>query len=510
MRKLLITMAALIAAAGLLLAGCENPAGDGGNTSFTVTFAANGGSPEPENQTAARGGTVEEPPAMTRPGHTFDGWYRDAEFTSAWDFAADTVSAGTTLYAKWTQFFRFTVQTTAANEQFCIPVSGYLNGDNTEKTYNWNIDWGDGAAREAASGGSAANSPGIGHAYAVAGTYQITITPAGPPDAWLGAFGFSYNDLGANSQANKNRLVSVDSPIHPLMTRTRAQISGNTAPDYEWAYTFYQCQNPAFTMGPDFGFSPEWDGVTTAGDGFASAMFYRCSGNAFTMNSVFNLPQGVTTTGDGFAGDMFRWCYGAAFTMNSGFNLPQGITTTGDNFAWTMLYGCSGDAFTMNSVFNLPQGITAAGDGFAGAMFRECSGNAFTMNSVFNLPPGITTAGDDFASQMFLNCSDAFTMNEVFNLPQGVITAGSAFASQMFFGCSGAAFLVNEVFTFPASGSFGSSAFERTFSLGNGARTQTRTTASIINNRAAPSGEMNTFGPAAAWSDYGTIAENWR
>jgi hypothetical protein len=231
------------------------------------------------------------------------------------------------------------------------------------------------------------------------------------------------------------------------MTRTQAQIDGGTAPNYEWAFTFYKCQNPAFTMGEDFRFHGEWDGIITAGDYFAYGMFLYCSGAAFTMNSVFNLPQGITTAGIGFAYSMFTYC--------------------------------SGEAFTMNSVFNLPQGITAPGDHFAHEMFAVCSGVAFTMNSVFNLPQGITTAGSDFAQTMFSNCS-------------------------------GAAFLVNTVFRFPEAGSFGTYAFYGTFRLGSGAKAQTRTAASIINVRPAPSGDMSTFGPAGAWSDYSSIDPNWQ
>jgi hypothetical protein len=208
----------------------------------------------------------------------------------------------------------------------------------------------------------------------------------------------------------------------------------------------------------------------------------------------------------------FRGCQN--ITMGEGFRFSDewnNITTVGDYFAVSMFYNCYGAAFTMNSVFNLPQNITTVGDSFASGMFSACSGTSFNMNSVFNLPQGITSAGDHFAYAMFCGCSgDAFTMNSVFNLPQGITTAGNYFAGYMFSNCSGAAFLVNTVFTFPGAGSFGTDAFNGTFALGSGAKAQTRTAASIINDRAAPSGDMNTFGPAAAWSDYTTIDPNWR
>jgi uncharacterized repeat protein (TIGR02543 family) len=51
----------------------------------------------------APGSLVSEPPAPTRVGHTFAGWFADAALTTAWDFASDTTASGTTIiYAAWT------------------------------------------------------------------------------------------------------------------------------------------------------------------------------------------------------------------------------------------------------------------------------------------------------------------------------------------------------------------------------------------------------------------------
>jgi hypothetical protein len=144
-------------------------------------------------------------------------------------------------------------------------------------------------------------------------------------------------------------------------------------------------------------------------------------------------------------------------------------------------------------------------------MFSNCSGDAFTMGSAFTMPPLITTEGGSFASAMFWNCTgDAFTMNSVFNLPQGITTVGNSFAYTMFSGCSGDAFLVNEDFKFPKFGAIPSSAFILTFSLGDGANTQTRTAESIINGNGTPHDDRNTFGPSLAWKDYDSIAAYWK
>lgn len=65
-----------------------------------VTFNTDGGSIIPpqfvNDQTL-----VVEPPAPTKQGHTFEGWYKEAALTNKWDFMNDVVSSPITLYAKW-------------------------------------------------------------------------------------------------------------------------------------------------------------------------------------------------------------------------------------------------------------------------------------------------------------------------------------------------------------------------------------------------------------------------
>lgn len=43
------------------------------------------------------------PTAPTATGYVFGGWYKEAACTNAWNFSTDTVTATTTLYAKWTK-----------------------------------------------------------------------------------------------------------------------------------------------------------------------------------------------------------------------------------------------------------------------------------------------------------------------------------------------------------------------------------------------------------------------
>ena len=68
---------------------------------YTVTFETNGGSAV-DPVTVDAGSTVTKPADPTKSGYTFGGWYKDSTLQTPWDFANDTVTADTTLYAKWT------------------------------------------------------------------------------------------------------------------------------------------------------------------------------------------------------------------------------------------------------------------------------------------------------------------------------------------------------------------------------------------------------------------------
>ena len=68
---------------------------------YTVTFETSGGSAvDPVTVDAVS--SVTKPADPTKSGYTFGGWYKDSTLQTPWDFANDTVTADTTLYAKWT------------------------------------------------------------------------------------------------------------------------------------------------------------------------------------------------------------------------------------------------------------------------------------------------------------------------------------------------------------------------------------------------------------------------
>lgn len=69
-------------------------------TQYTVKFNSQNGSAV-ANITAGYNTKITAPANPTRTGYTFAGWYKEAACTHAWDFAADTVTANITLFAKW-------------------------------------------------------------------------------------------------------------------------------------------------------------------------------------------------------------------------------------------------------------------------------------------------------------------------------------------------------------------------------------------------------------------------
>lgn len=54
------------------------------------------------NKMVEAGSTISKPADPTKANHTFDGWFADAEFTTAFDFSTP-ITKDTTIYAKWTE-----------------------------------------------------------------------------------------------------------------------------------------------------------------------------------------------------------------------------------------------------------------------------------------------------------------------------------------------------------------------------------------------------------------------
>ena len=101
----------------------ENPNLQPDSQNYTVSFAANGGSPAPQNQTVSHGGKATEPAAITKAGYDFGGWYKEVTLNNQWDFDNDTVTANITLYANWYNYDTFYTVSFEANGGSPAPQS---------------------------------------------------------------------------------------------------------------------------------------------------------------------------------------------------------------------------------------------------------------------------------------------------------------------------------------------------------------------------------------------------
>ena len=103
---------------------------------YTVTFDAQGGSAVAPMTNVASGALVTEPEEPTWEGQTFEGWYKEAETTTPWNFAADTVTENITLYAKWSKILSYTVTFDSQGGSPVAPITGIVPGNATTEPEN--------------------------------------------------------------------------------------------------------------------------------------------------------------------------------------------------------------------------------------------------------------------------------------------------------------------------------------------------------------------------------------
>lgn len=96
---------------------------------YAVTFNKNGAGETttwPSDQCIENSGKASEPSSPQTMGKTFVGWYQEAEGTNAWVFNTNTVTAATTIYAKWND---------VATKTIYLDASSTLSGGN-----RWDAD----------------------------------------------------------------------------------------------------------------------------------------------------------------------------------------------------------------------------------------------------------------------------------------------------------------------------------------------------------------------------------
>ena len=252
------------------------------------------------------------------------------------------------------EMFKLTIDTRQTSTSALGTETHFILPTGNAFDYDWSIDWGDGVV-ESKSGSGAADT-GIEHSYSVAGQYIITITPNSSLDSWLKAYGYSASASSSTllKQAERNKVVTCHGLLTPAMVALQGEIGIGQVGNSALRGWFQDCKGYHFTMGNDFGLSPEWSEIRTVGTYFMSNMFHGCSGQAFTMGAKFNFPPNLKTLGQNSIRDTFNGCNGAQFTMNDICNLPQQVETVANNVFYYVFAGCFGDAFQVNDVFQFP------------------------------------------------------------------------------------------------------------------------------------------------------------
>ncbi|MCL2845503.1 MAG: InlB B-repeat-containing protein [Chitinivibrionia bacterium] len=77
---------------------------------YTVSFNPQGGTPIDTIYNVVSGSKISAPSAVpTKSDYVFGGWYKDAAYTTLWNFGTDIVISDTTLFAKWSNVITLTV-----------------------------------------------------------------------------------------------------------------------------------------------------------------------------------------------------------------------------------------------------------------------------------------------------------------------------------------------------------------------------------------------------------------
>ncbi len=140
-----------------------------------VTFDSRGGS-DVESQQVPHGNLAEEPEDPEKSGCGFTGWFEDEELSDEWDFAADIVTADTTLYAGWNCS---SILVDAGEDMVVCDIADAIATDANAENYSF-LEWktsGDGTFSDS-SELSAVYSPGSSDRQSGHVTLTLTASPS--------------------------------------------------------------------------------------------------------------------------------------------------------------------------------------------------------------------------------------------------------------------------------------------------------------------------------------------
>jgi uncharacterized repeat protein (TIGR02543 family) len=94
---------------------------------YTISFDSQGGSSIAALEGIRQGSKITAPTAPTKNGYVFQGWYKDSDYTTEWNFTVDIVETSIKLFAKWGVAI-YTVSFNSQGGTEVTPITNILYG----------------------------------------------------------------------------------------------------------------------------------------------------------------------------------------------------------------------------------------------------------------------------------------------------------------------------------------------------------------------------------------------
>ena len=361
---------------------------------YKVTFDMQGHGTQIEQMTdVVSGSTISEPtPAPTADGYTFGGWYKEAACTNAWNFTADTVTANTTLYAKWTE--------DSADGPLCFTNVGDVTATITMQSYDEapditlecskdKVTWEPFYKKE----GSTITPTSVALAKGEKVYIRAENTNGAFSDENWSPTYFHVEGEGAKLAASGNIMSLLDS------TCTQTEV-----PDYAFYCLFNEdwAGNNWLTSAPELP-------ATKVGESSYYDMFSCCT----SLTNAPNLP----------AEELAEACYYDMFYGCSSLETAPAVLP-----AETLAKNCYHDMFSDCSSLKTAPELPAE------SLAKACYSNMFNGCSSLETAPVLPaeTLAEDCYVSMFLGCSSLESAPE---LPAETLAGGCYY--RMFQGCTG-------------------------------------------------------------------------
>jgi uncharacterized repeat protein (TIGR02543 family) len=343
---------------GFFAMTCANPMdADSSNPNspaiYTVTFRPQGGSPEPETQSVTEGGKASAPGAMTKVplsglylnAVTFDGWYTDPEYTTAWDFNAP-VTGNLNLYAKWSQPPSVDLSGQSGGNTLAKALA-YIGAQSLSEETSFTIVLDE---NHTMSGTSSANINTANAVITLAGNGPTTISLSGIGNLFYitnGKLVLDNNITLKGTDENEAPLVMVDGASASLTMKAGAKVTGN-ANTVNAGGGVYVVNDAGFTMeGGEISGNSAFAGGGGGGGVLVLNSSFTMKGGEISGNSAF-VGGGVGVIGSfTMSGGKISGNSAAAAGLGGGVFVSGSFTKTGG-----VIYGDTDNTHTPGSTEN--------------------------------------------------------------------------------------------------------------------------------------------------------------